>query len=115
MSLNPWNPQRVSNLRERITFKGDAEIIGYNEWNEPIYGPPVEIDVFARAEPIKGDEVAAAGSIGSYHEITFHVRHRDDINPLWEIEWRGQSFNIRAMRNVDERRRFLSIEAVGAA
>lgn len=115
MSLNPWKPQRVSNLRERIKLMAPGEALPPNEFNEVFYGPDIEIPVFARVEPIKGDEVMAAGTIGAYHEITFHIRHRDDVRPHWSIEWRGQSFNIKALRNVDERRRFLSIEAVGAA
>lgn len=115
MSLNPWKPQRVSNLRERITFIAEGEEIGRDEWNLPIMSPDIEETVWARAEPIKGDELMAAGTVGAYHEIVFHVRHRNDIRTTWEIEWKGQRFNIRAFRNVDERRRFLSIEAVGIA
>ncbi|MGQ2909350.1 MAG: phage head closure protein [Aliihoeflea sp.] len=115
MSLNPWKPQRVSNMRERIVLKAPGEPLPPNEFGEVLFGPDIERPVNARAEPIKGDEVLAAGGIGAYHELTFHIRYRDDVRSHWTIEWRGQSFNIKAMRNVDERRRFLSIEAVGAA
>lgn len=115
MSLNPWQGQRIGNLRERITFTGDAEIIGYNDFNEPIYGDPVELTVAARAEPIKGDELLAAGQISAYHEVTFHVRHIDGIKATWAITWRGKPYNITGWRNLDERRRFLAVEAKGAA
>ena len=115
MSLEPWKGQRIGNLRERITLQGDAEIIGYNELNEPIYGDPVEMTVSARAEPIKGDELAAAGTVGAYHEITFHVRHIAGIKATWSIAWQGRTYNITGWRNLDERRRFLAIEAKAAA
>lgn len=114
MSLNPWKAQRIGNLRERITFTGDAEIIGYNDFNEPIYGDPVEITVAARAEPIKGRELEAAGTVSGYHEIVFHVRHLDGIKATWEIEWRDRTYNITGWRNLDERRRYLAIEAKAA-
>lgn len=115
MSREPWKPQRIGNLREKITLQGDPEIIGYNEFNEPIYGPPVEMTVAARAEPIKGDELLAAGQVSAYHEITFHTRYIDDIKATWSIVWRGNTFNITGWRNLDERRRFLAIEAKAAA
>ena len=115
MSLQPWKPQRIGNLRETITFKGDAEIIGYDPYNEPIYGPPVEITMRARVEPIKGDELVAAGTTGAYHDLVFHTRFLANIKATWEIEWRGKTYNIKSWRNPDERRRFLSIEATGAA
>lgn len=115
MSREPWKAPRIGNLRERITLQGDPEIIGYNELNEPIYGPPVEMTVAARAEPIKGDELMAAGQVSAYHEITFHIRYIDDIKATWQIQWRGRDYNITGWRNLDERRRFLSIEAKAAA
>ncbi len=111
MSMEPWKGQRVGNLRERITFRGDAEIIGHNAFNEPIYGDPVEIEVAARAEPIKGVEIVEAVQINASHDITFHVRHIDGITATWEIEWQGRTYNIMSWRNLDERRRYLSIEA----
>lgn len=115
MSLEPWKAQRIGNLRERITFTGEAEIIGYDGFNEPIYGDPVEFTVSARAEPIKGNELEAAGQVSAYHEITFHVRYLSDIKATWEIDWQGKTYNITGWRNVDERRRYLAIEAKAAA
>lgn len=111
MSIEPWKGQRIGNLRERITFQGDAEIIGENEYNEPIYGDPVEIEVWARSEPIKGTELTAAAQTASYHEQTFYVRHRDDLKATWTIDWRGRTYNITAWQNADERRRYLAIQA----
>lgn len=115
MSLEPWKAQRIGNLRERITITGDAEIIGYNTFNEPIYGDPVEMTVAARVEPIKGGEVIAAGQVSGYHEVTFHTRYIENASTAWSIEHRGSTYDITAFRNVDERRRFLAIEAKAAA
>ena len=113
-SLEPWKGQRIGNLRERITFLGDAVQTGTDGAGHPIYGPPVEIEVAARAEPIKGQELQAAGTVGAYHEIVFHVRNMPDIKATWKIEWRGRTYNVTGWRNLDERRRFLSVEARAA-
>lgn len=114
MSLEPWKGQRIGNLRERITFIGEAEIIGQNPFNEDIYGDPVELEVSARAEPIKGDELMAAGQIGSYHTVVFHVRYLANIKATWSIQWEGRTYNIVSWQNPDERRRYLSIQAKAA-
>lgn len=110
MSLEPWKGQRVGNLRERITLRAE-EVVGHNEFNEPIIEWVDKGTVYARAEPIKGDELMAAGQVQAYHEITFTIRHRSDLDATWQIQWRGRDYNITGWRNLDERHRYLSIEA----
>jgi len=114
MSLEPWKGQRIGNLRERVTFIGEPEIIGYDPFNEPIYGDAVQLEVSARAEPIKGSELEAAGQLSAYHEITFHCRYLANIQATWTLEWQGRTYNITGWQNVDERRRFLAVQAKAA-
>lgn len=113
-SREPWKGQRIGNLRERITFNIPGEQIGTSPLGTPIYSDPEEREVAARCEPIKGDELFAAGQVQAFHEIHFHVRHMADIKATWGIEWQGRAYNILSWRNLDERRRFLSIEARAA-
>lgn len=112
-SLEPWKGQRIGNLRERVTIRAYVQT-GTTPLNEPIFEWDEVATVAARCEPIKGDELLAAGQVSGYHDMTFHIRHRDDLQSSWEIRWRGRDYNITGWRNIDERRRFLAIEAKAA-
>lgn len=112
MSVEPWKGQRIGNLRDRITLQTWIEG-GRDEFNNPLPPQLVETTIWARAEPIKGDEVLRASEINAYHEIVFHVRWRDDVSVQDSIGWRGATYNVRSTRNVDERRRYLAIECTG--
>ena len=114
-SREPWAGERIGNLRERITLVKPGEPVqdpGSGEW---IPGEPEAFPVQARVQPIKGMEVIQAGGVEAIHEMTFHVRYMADVTPLWSIEWAGRTYNVSAVRNPDERRRFLAIEAKAVA
>lgn len=112
MSREPWKGQRIGNLRERITLQTWTEG-GRDEWNNPLPPELIEVPLWARAEPLKGDEVLRAGEIEASHDIVFHIRHRNGISVQDSIEWRGTTYNVKSWRNADERRRYLAIECTG--
>lgn len=108
MSLEPWKPQRIGNLNERITVQHFvSEDDGYGneiqEWQDLA-------TVRARVEPVKGNERVIAGGLANPYSVTFHMRYRDDVTTAHRIVYRGSVFNIQYLRNLDERRRFLSLD-----
>lgn len=113
MSLEPWKGQRIGNLRERITLNAIGESPGEDPFGNPLPAEIIEVEVWARVEPLKGREVLEAAQVTASHDLTIHIRHRDDISVMQWITWRGTDYNITSYRNVDERRRYLSIECTG--
>lgn len=114
-SRDPWPGERIGNLRERVTLVKPGTPTTDPGSGEPIPGVPELFEVAARVQPLKGMEIIQAGGIEAVHEVTFHVRYLADVSPVWTIEWEGRTYNITAVRNPDERRRFLAIEAKAVA
>lgn len=110
-SREPYRAQRIGNLRERIVLVEPGEETTHPGTGLPVPGVPIPHPVWGRVEPLKGDERIAAGQITAYHEIVFHIRHRTDLTAEWQVEWDGRTYNVTGWRNLDERRRFLAIEA----
>lgn len=101
---------KIGDLRETVTLNR-PEIVD----TDPLGHPVVEMEwvatVWARVEPVKGDESFRAGGIEATHENVFHIRYRADIEATWTLNWRGRVYNIVAWSNPDERRRFTAIHA----
>ena len=69
-------------------------------------------DVFASINPKKGNEIFSDGAQNPVtHEI--FIRYRDDvtINNTTKIVFGTREFNIRSILNLEEKNRFLKIEA----
>jgi SPP1 family predicted phage head-tail adaptor len=108
-SREPWRPQRIGNLRERVNLI-EPVTTGTSPLGEPILQLVDRGTFHARVEPLKGDERMRGGGVTQTHTLLVHIRHRDDIGPDWRIIWRGRSYGITARRNLDERRRFLTLD-----
>lgn len=113
MSLNPWRGERIGNLRERVTLEKRIET------QDPGTGEPI-IDwtplatVFARVEPLKGEERFVAHQVVASHHYRVFIRYRDDMTVLDRVVWNGLELGIQATSNPDERRRFLQIDCEAA-
>ena len=108
-SREPYRPQRIGNLRELITLQRmDRVPDGGGGFEETFVDVAT---VWARVEPVKSAEQFMAGGIQGIDDLLLHIRHRDDVNKLWRIIWRSRQLSITGIRNLDERRRYLTIDA----
>lgn len=105
----PSRPQRIGNLRERVTLVREerGEPDGFGGYS---YEYVDVATIWARVEPVKADEQFIAGGIQSITDVLVHIRHRDDVEPTWRLNWQGKQFNITGIRNLDERGRFLVLD-----
>lgn len=101
--------QRIGNMRERITLQRlERTPDGGGGFEETF----VDVaSVWARVEPVKSSEQFMAGGIQGIDDLLVHIRHRDDVNQLWRMIWRDRQLSITGIRNLDERRQFLTIDA----
>lgn len=101
--------QRIGNMRERITLQRLERIPDGAGGSEETF---VDVaTVWARVEPVKSAEQFMAGGIQGIDDLLVHIRHRDDVNQLWRMIWRDRQLSITGIRNLDERRQFLTIDA----
>ena len=112
-SRRPYRPQDIGNLRERIELQR-LELI------EDDMGGLIEewqtvATVFARLEPVKSQDEIIGGGIRATEAILAHIRHREDVATDWRIRWQGKPYLIDGMRNLDERRQYLTLSAHWAA
>lgn len=100
--------QRIGDLRERVTLQY------YTETRDEYGGISqawADVDqIRARVEPIKAGEQVIAGGIQAVTDVLVHIRYREDVAPDWRLIWKGQTFNIKGVRNLDERNRFLALD-----
>lgn len=96
---------RIGDLRQRLTIEravriGDGGGGAAETWN-------ALADVWARVRPIGGDERSEADALAGRvtHEVV--MRYRDDLGPRDRLRSGARVFDIRAVFDLDERRRFL--------
>lgn len=88
---------------------------GTDEFGNPIETWIDHAPIAARVEPLKGEERVIAGGIASPFDVLVHIRYRADVNTTWRLVYKGTTFNITALRNLDERGRFLTMDCTGGA
>lgn len=108
----PYRPQRVGNLRERVTLQDSTTTQdGFggtiHEWHDVA-------EVWARVEPMKQGEHLIAGGIQTVTDVLVHIRHRADVTTTWRLIWQGKTYNITGVRNLDERRAFLALDCTSS-
>lgn len=102
--------QAVGDLRERITLQ-EMQLIDDGFGQVETF---VDVaTIWARVEPVKASEQLIGGGVQSIDDVLVHIRHRDDVAPTWRLVWRDQQFSITGVRNLDERRQFLTLDATG--
>lgn len=105
----PYRAQRIGNMRERVTLQEATTTTDG-------FGGTIETwqdvaEVWARVEPVKSTEAIVAGGIANIDDVLVHIRHRDDVAPTWRLVWQGGTYSITGVRNLDERKRTLTIDA----
>ncbi|MEQ8226509.1 MAG: phage head closure protein [Rhodospirillales bacterium] len=108
MALNPYQGERVANLRERVELQ--ERVVTQNGFGEEIITYETLDTVWARVEPLKGTEKWSAQQVIAEQLYHVFVRYRTDLSVLDRVVWRGQNMDITAITNPDERRRFLQLD-----
>ncbi len=108
-SRRPYRPQDIGDLRERVALQRfetiETDMGGFiEEW-------VTQATVFARIEPIKSTEEVIGAGIRATEAVLVHIRHREDVATDWRILWQGKPYLIDGMRNLDERRQYLTLSA----
>jgi SPP1 family predicted phage head-tail adaptor len=96
------------NQRIQIQAKGALR----NSLNEPTaawqdQGGPI----WAKAEPLTGRELLAAGAMQQPVNIRFVIRHRDTVKPGQRVIWKGQGYDIESALPVDGGREWTEVMA----
>ncbi|WP_404861860.1 phage head closure protein [Georhizobium sp. MAB10] len=102
-------------LDRRITLQADGVEIGRDAVNEPIYGDPVNLTVWASRRDVSDGERAAAGQVGATLQSRFVVRSSTAtraVTPIYRLIHEGATWNISGVKETqDGRRRFIEITA----
>tara|TARA_R110001592_G_scaffold65538_1_gene200996 strand:+ start:205 stop:564 length:360 start_codon:yes stop_codon:yes gene_type:complete len=109
------NKPKIGDLRHLITIQNATETSDSAGGFTQTYSNTANI--FASISPVKGSEQYSDGSQGMQienpitHEI--FIRYRDDItiSNASKIVFGSREFNIRTILNLEEKNRFLKIEA----
>jgi SPP1 family predicted phage head-tail adaptor len=108
MTLQPFSGERIGNLRDRVTIRELVETL--DDYGQPIQTWQEVATVWARVEPLKGDERFAAQQIIATAAYRVHIRYRDDVTVLHSIRWNDIDLDITSISNADERKRYLALE-----
>jgi len=106
--MNPGKLRhRVAILQKQTTIDPDGYPI--ETW-EPLYS------AWAKVEPISGREYYQAAAVQAQHQVRFTMRYRKDITPAMRLRWDGEDYEIKAVIDLEGRRRWLQImvEAVSS-
>jgi len=66
--------------------------------------------VWARVQPLRGQELKDIGRLAAKQLYLVVIRHRTDLTTDNIIIWDNKTLNIRSIQNRDERSQFLSME-----
>jgi len=109
-TLEPYRGQRIGNMRDRVTLQR-VELV------DDGFGMVETLvtvgTVWARVEPLKGQERVFAGTVTQTHNLLVHIRQHPDVAANWRVIWKGTTYTITARRNLDERGRFLTLDVAG--
>lgn len=100
---------RAGELRERI------EIQAATRTDEPGGGWTDTLatvaEVWAKVEPLQGDEQLQAMQVGLSAPHRFTIRYRSGVSAANVLRWRDRRFDVRSVVDTDARRRELVILA----
>lgn len=102
-----------------ITLSRDGEQTGTDEFNAPVFGPPITFDRLASREDAADSERFAAGQVGASLLSRFVVLSDDQtraITPVYRLVHHGDTWNIFGLKETrDGRNRFIEITAAKRA
>lgn len=105
----------IGKMRERIVIQTVPTVVGAIG-NVAAATPVTFATVWAQVKPVRASEDVVAERLSATAVFQIIVRYLPGLSPAMRILWDGRVLNIDSIRNLDERRRFLTIVAqdVGA-
>lgn len=102
----------IGNLDQRITFQAETRTSDGAGGSTIAFAdiattPTVWASVFA----IRSNETDTEGRLNATGLYKFTIRNRTDIDETHQIQWRGESYNIRNVKRMGARVMYLEIEA----
>ena len=95
-------------MRERVVIK--ANTYAKDDLGANIPTVTTLATVWARVQPLRGNELKDIGRLAGKQLYLVVIRHRTDLTTDNFITWDGKDLNIRSIQNRDERNAFLSME-----
>lgn len=68
-------------------------------------------NIYARAKPVRAQEIHRAGQAHTMDTVVFTVRYRPGITDQMQVVWNGKPYGITALVNVEGRGEDLEITA----
>lgn len=94
-------------LRERVTLQSVTAVVGAIG---NVSATTTDVaTVWAQVKPTRFSEGVVGERLSATAGYAITIRHRAGITPDMRIVWKGRTFNIDTIRNLDERKRFLTI------
>jgi SPP1 family predicted phage head-tail adaptor len=103
--MNGGDEFRIGDMRQRIAIERPERSSDGGGGADEIW--QLVAEVWARLRPLSGDERNEADALAGRvsHEVV--LRYRDDLGPEQRFRFAARLFDIRAVLDIDERRRFL--------
>lgn len=93
-------------MDRRITLQMDGVEIGRDPFNDPIFGPPLNITVWASKEDIRDSERYSAQEVGAEVTTRFRIRWSEavkDFDPRGRILFDGRIYDVSATKEIGRR------------
>lgn len=94
---------RAGRLDRTIIIEGDAEEIGRDPFNDPIYGEPLRVIMRASVEQKSGREFFAAQTTQASRQVVFRIRFIEGITVLNRVVYESITHNIVEVREIGRR------------
>lgn len=96
-------------MRHTIELQSQTEVPdGYGgvelDWGDAYATPKAKIKALSGQQRLMADGLANPVKYRAY------IRYRDDVLPAHRVVYNGKTFDIKAVYDVEERRRFLELE-----
>lgn len=95
---------RAGRLDRTIVVEGDAEEIGRDPFNAPIYGPPLRLVMRASVEQQSGREFFAAQTVMASRRVVFRIRFVAGLTVRNRVVYEDITHNIVEVREIGRRK-----------
>lgn len=99
-------PPRLGALRHRMSLEAPSRIAG--EGGGATVTWKLIARVWAQVVPLHGREVFQADGVAALAMHEIRLRYREDVTPEMRFTMLGRAFDIRAVRDIEGQRRWLS-------
>lgn len=98
----------IGEMRERVTLQSPLPVADGAGGAVP--GWSEGISLWAKVEELGGSESVSAERLAARARLRVTIRRRSDITTEMRLLWKARAYDIRALRDVDGRNRFLILD-----